>query len=142
MSSTIGATSESKQGWIARGEHLPPLLRTPEAQRALLAAMAEDEIFSRHLKPNGLSPAAGQEFVFGGFLQFMARYGFTLQRTRLTKGDMSADPSEQQRETDHRVAATSIVRQMSPKRHKALATMDVSSRAVELLQRLAVKKSS
>lgn len=140
MSSTIGASGHMGQSWIDRGEHLPPLLRAPEAQRALFAALEEDAHFSHHLHANGLSPEIGREFVFGGFLQFMAKFGFTLQKSKLSHGSQAATSEHSAAQPVRLISSSAIMRQMDTKRPKVAAVMSVSDKAIELLRAKSVKE--
>jgi len=72
--------------WLKKGEHLPECLRDFHDQKAVFKAMhaivraPTDPLFKR---PTWVD---GQVYVIDTFLHFMARRGYTLQRTR-RKGD-------------------------------------------------------
>lgn len=88
--------------WLKSGEYLPEPLRDFHDQKAVFKAMHEiikerpDDIIKR---PGWIE---GQCYVIDIFLWFMARRGYTLQRTR-RRGkfrDLDADVAEQTKKRD------------------------------------------
>lgn len=85
--------------WLEAGRHLPVAMRDFHDQKAVFAAMhalqdasatgpksSVDQLYE-------VSPVVGQVYVIDRFLLFMARRGWTLQRSRadLPFSDLSTD---------------------------------------------------
>lgn len=97
--------SGDMDAWLQAGRHLPTALRDFHEQKALFTAMhtlqdagstAGAPAGSARTSPEQLfdvSPAAGHAYVIDRFLWFMARRGWTLQRSRadLPFSDLKSD---------------------------------------------------
>lgn len=89
--------SDTLEAWMKRGEYLPDVLRDFHDQKDIFKAMHDlqkpadpsDAISGAY----GLSFITGQCYVIDRFLWFMARRGYTLQRSRarLPFRDLQAD---------------------------------------------------
>jgi hypothetical protein len=92
------------EAWLKSGEYLPAPLRDFHDQKEVFKAMHEmvrEDPASFVKRPSWIE---GQCYVIDVFLWFMARRGWTLQRTRRTGNfrDLDADVTAQ---TEHRNAA-------------------------------------
>lgn len=67
-------------GWLKSGEYLPSFLRDFHDQKDLFKCV--EEIVNRHPIPNGDSWIGRHVYVVDYFLWFMARHGYTLQKSR------------------------------------------------------------
>lgn len=92
--------------WLKSGEYLPEVLRDFHDQKEVFKAMHEiiqepgpEEFIKR---PNWIE---GQCYVIDVFLWFMARRGYTLQRTR-RRGDFRDLGADVRAQTEKRNAAT------------------------------------
>jgi len=83
--------------WLKAGRHLPPQLRDFHDQKAVFAAMhalqrvgGDKERFEKLFE---VTAVAGHAYVIDRFLWFMARRGWTLQRSRadLPFSDLKSD---------------------------------------------------
>lgn len=72
--------------WMSSGEYLPPVLRDFHDQKDIFKAMHETITGHDVINGNGVvTPVnwiSGQIYVIDVFLWFMARRGYTLQRSR------------------------------------------------------------
>lgn len=70
--------------WIKEGKHLPEVMRDFHDQKDLFKAMHDLQQPSQFAKnpADALDFATGQTYVIDRFLWFMARRGYTLQRSR------------------------------------------------------------
>ncbi len=66
--------------WLKSGEHLPSFLRDFHDQKDLFKRV--EEMVSRRPIPNGDSWIGRHVYVIDYFLWFMARHGYTLQKSR------------------------------------------------------------
>ena len=91
--------SEALTKWLKAGRHLPAEMRDFHDQKALFAAIHALQDAGA-TGPNGsvdrlyeVSPVVGHVYVVDRFLWFMARRGWTLQRSRagLPFADLAAD---------------------------------------------------
>ena len=67
-------------GWLKSGEYLPSFLRDFHDQKDLFKCV--EEMVNRHPIPNGDSWIGRHVYVVDYFLWFMARHGYTLQKSR------------------------------------------------------------
>jgi hypothetical protein len=86
--------------WMGEGKHLPDVMRDFHDQKDLFKAMHDlqkpadpSDVIGGHYS---IDFATGQCYVIDRFLWFMARRGYTLQRsrTKLPFRDLRADVSE------------------------------------------------
>lgn len=68
--------------WMKSGNYLPPILRDFHDQKDLFKAMHQIVAVDKHEYCKEVGWVAGQCYVIDIFLWFMARRGYTLQRTR------------------------------------------------------------
>ena len=87
---------KSVESWLKSGEYLPPVLRDFHDQKSVFKAMHErikEDPTSLVNRPSWID---GQCYVIDTFLWFMARRGYTLQRSRakLNFRDLAADVAQ------------------------------------------------
>ena len=68
--------------WMKSGEYLPPILRDFHDQKDLFKTMHQIVMVDKHEYCKEVSWIAGQCYVIDIFLWFMARRGYTLQKSR------------------------------------------------------------
>lgn len=68
--------------WRDDGKYLPKLLQDFHDQKDLFKTMHESIDLHKHAYAKSVSWVAGHCYVIDVFLWFMARHGYTLQRTR------------------------------------------------------------
>lgn len=68
--------------WLEGQQHLPSTLRDFHDQKDLFAALHELSDVESHELAGSIDRVAGQSYVIDVFLWFMARRGYTLQRSR------------------------------------------------------------
>lgn len=91
--------SQDLDAWLEAGRHLPAAMRDFHDQKALFAAMHTLQDAGPNVQKTAVdqhydvSPVAGHAYVVDRFLWFMARRGWTLQRSRadLPFSDLTAD---------------------------------------------------
>lgn len=95
----MSATEDDLTAWMKSGEYLPPALRDFREQKDVFKAV--HELVERARAGNdthvgALSWTQAHVYTVDFFLWYMARRGFTLQRSRkpLPYRDLSADVSE------------------------------------------------
>ncbi|WP_343638946.1 hypothetical protein [Roseateles sp.] len=83
-------------GWIKAGRHLPPEMRDFHDAKDLFKAIHERAEVDKMGGPGSIDPIAAQCYVMDVFLWFMARRGYTLQKSRakLAFRDLAADVKE------------------------------------------------
>ena len=75
--------NEELQAWRARGSYLPDILKDFHDQKEVFKAMHELLNMPSDASPFKIpSWVDGQVYVIDFFLWFMARYGYTLQKSR------------------------------------------------------------
>jgi hypothetical protein len=72
----------SIDAWMKAGEHLPRVMRDFHDQKDLFKAMHETVDVRGHEYAGKVDWVTGQCYVIDVFLWFMARRGYTLQRSR------------------------------------------------------------
>ena len=79
--------------WLQSGKHLPPALRDFHDQKGVFKSMHEIVNVQGHEYAKEIGWIVGQCYVIDIFLWFMARRGYTLQRSRqqLPFRDLDAD---------------------------------------------------
>jgi hypothetical protein len=82
--------------WLESQQHLPSPLRDFHDQKDLFAAMHDLADVQGHQLAGAVDRIAGQSYVIDVFLWFMARRGYTLQRSRarLPFRDLRTDVAE------------------------------------------------
>jgi len=75
-------SADKLQAWLDRAEHLPVPLRDFHSQKDVFLAINELMDMSSNTIAATVDPVAGHVYVVDVFLQFMARRGYTLQRSR------------------------------------------------------------
>jgi hypothetical protein len=82
--------------WLESQQHLPSPLRDFHDQKDLLPAMHDLADVQGHQLAGAVDRIAGQSYVIDVFLWFMARRGYTLQRSRarLPFRDLRTDVAE------------------------------------------------
>jgi len=97
----------SADAWLKSGKYLPPPLRDFHDQKGVFKAMHEMIDVEGHEYAKPVNWIAGQCYVIDIFLWFMARRGWTLQRTRKQYNfkDLEADVAEQDKKRSERFAA-------------------------------------
>lgn len=68
--------------WMKSGAYLPPIMRDFHDQKDLFKAIHEIVLVHKHEYCKDVSWMEGQCYVIDIFLWFMARRGYTLQRSR------------------------------------------------------------
>lgn len=97
----------STDEWLRSGKYLPKLLRDFHDQKDVFKAMHQIINVEGHEYAKPVGWIAGQCYVIDIFLWFMARRGYTLQRTR-RKGDyrdLAADVAAANRERTAHLSA-------------------------------------
>jgi hypothetical protein len=69
------------KAWKFENKHLPALMRTRENQEKLFQHI--HEVFSSDMDKFEFNAIQGQHFIVDIFLNFMANYGYTLQKTKI-----------------------------------------------------------
>lgn len=84
---------DALETWMKSGEYLPPPLRDFHDQKDLFKAIHDTINVGGHDYAKEVSWIAGQCYVIDIFLWFMAKRGYTLQRSRqrLPFRDLEAD---------------------------------------------------
>lgn len=95
------------EAWLKAGKYLPPVLRDFHDQKGVFKTMHErikEDPASFIKRPDWI---AGQCYVIDTFLWFMARRGYTLQKSRanLPFRDLQADVLESQEFRDAHLSA-------------------------------------
>lgn len=95
--------------WMKSGKYLPPILRDFHDQKDLFKSMHQIVNVEGHDYAKEVNWMAGQCYVIDIFLWFMARRGYTLQRSRqrLEFNDLHADLAAAKRARD-RASATAL----------------------------------
>jgi hypothetical protein len=94
--------SADVDAWLKSGEYLPKPLRDFHAQKDVFKAIHQTINVSGHEYAKSVDWVSGQCYVIDIFLWWMARRGYTLQRTR-RRGhfrDLAADVAEQTRKRE------------------------------------------
>lgn len=74
--------AEEVTKWRKDGKHLPRFLRDPQDQKALIASMHYFTCKADCPELDEITMLIGENYIFNFFLWFMARHGYTLQKTR------------------------------------------------------------
>lgn len=90
--------------WLKSGEYLPGVLRDFHDQKDVFKAMHETIDIESHDYAKDVSWVAGQCYVIDIFLWWMARRGYTLQRSRAKQEFVSLSETLRKAE-DRRMAA-------------------------------------
>lgn len=96
------------EDWLKSGEYLPEPLRDFHDQKDVFKTMHERQAHADPLTfAKNVDWITGQCYVIDSFLWFMARRGWTLQRSRksLAFRDLDADVAETTAQLDERSAA-------------------------------------
>ncbi len=80
--SSPGPTAEDLESWMKASKYLPPILRDFHDQKDCFKAIHEIVAVERHEYAKGVAWTVGQCYVIDIFLWFMARRGYTLQKSR------------------------------------------------------------
>lgn len=90
----------SVQEWLESGEYLPPILRDFHDQKDVFKAMHETitdhDVISGKSYITPVNWISGQMYVIDVFLWFMARRGYTLQRSRKKQDYVSLEQTIKQ----------------------------------------------
>lgn len=73
---------EAVKEWRASGEHLPKFFRDFHDQKALMGAMHYFTRKEECKELEAINLVNGHVYIVDVFLHFMARHGYTLQKTR------------------------------------------------------------
>lgn len=92
--------------WLRTGAYLPEPLRDFHDQKDVFKAIHESIHVEGHEYAKSVDWIAGQCYVIDIFLWWMARRGYTLQRTRRRDEfrDLSADVAERNRKRQERMS--------------------------------------
>lgn len=103
--------------WLKSGEYLPEPLRDFHDQKDLFKAIHQTINVEGHEYAKSVDWVAGQCYVIDIFLWWMARRGYTLQRTRRRGNfsDLSADVAEQtSKREDHFISLLRATKEPTP----------------------------
>lgn len=68
--------------WVKSGNYLPPIMRDFHDQKDIFKTIHETVAVEKHEYAGGVSWMVGQCYVIDIFLWWMAKHGYTLQRSR------------------------------------------------------------
>ena len=100
---------EAVKAWRDSGEYLPPIMRDFHDQKEIFKTVHAMTAVDKHEYARKVDWVAGQCYVIDIFLWFMARHGYTLQRSRkpLNYADLQAH-IEARRERDSKAFASAL----------------------------------
>ena len=104
---------EKLKQWRAEGHHLPEVLRDFDDQRDVFKAMHDMLIVNPSDIGSQISFVEGQVYVVDRFLWFMARHGYTMQKSRARQNFESLEGNVQSF-TEQRNAASAKALGLTP----------------------------
>ncbi|WP_321905181.1 hypothetical protein [Paraburkholderia tropica] len=100
--------------WLKSGEYLPHILRDFHDQKDVFKAMHETINVEEHDYSKKVDWITGQCYVIDVFLWFMARRGYTLQRSRAKQEFVSLSETLRKSEDRHMAALKAMFERESP----------------------------
>lgn len=101
--------------WLKSGEYLPRVMRDFHDQKDLFKAMHDTINVGSHEYAGKVDWVTGQCYVIDVFLWFMARRGYTLQRSRAKQEFVSLDETIRQCDQRRLEAMKAIFNRTAPK---------------------------